>query len=92
MGLLLSDHVAETVMTASPFGRFVEPMAGERIAVLSVVAFSPIDLMTDWPLRIDNRASRLMEGSEKTWAAERPMAAEPELDEHHVEHHDGHQH
>jgi hypothetical protein len=94
IGGLLSEHVSESVIATAPFGRFVEPMTDERIAVLSVVAFSPIDLLTEWPVRIDERAARLMNRSEDTWAADRPRAVEPEVEPmgHGHEDHEGHQH
>ena len=67
---------------------------GDRVAVLSVVAFSPVDLLTDWPKRIDDRAQAALDGAEKTWAADRPTAQGAPHDEGGGGHdgHDGHEH
>jgi hypothetical protein len=87
IGYLLADHVGKDVGVAAPFGQLVESLGGGRIAAVTVVGLYPVDLLVQWPARIDDRARGIIRAAEHTWARERPVAPSVPAEEH-----EGHEH
>jgi hypothetical protein len=68
---LVAANIDEDVGVAAPFGRLAEKKDDTFLWQLSVVAIYPIDMMTQWPARIDKRAALMIKGLGPIWVEER---------------------